>query len=212
MKARQETALFEDLHRWGTPLDEGVLRNARLASQGLKITQFGAAPENIAYVKASGMMGIMLNMCIENVSDRIVKVDAIRLQLPWSDADFHWLQKQSPKVLNQWGGYVLSACGPYGINPAIVLNHRLTPNFKFYPGDVLEGCLLGESSAPVPTEYLDRMVIPVRLLIFAGSRGSYEGWLHIGICRQVQKTKGNLISRQRAPRLTHSEVGRRQVR
>jgi hypothetical protein len=46
--------------------------------------------------------------------------------------------------------------------------YRLTRTFAFYPGDAIEGFLLGRGSARVPANYLDRMVIPMQIVAWGG--------------------------------------------
>ena len=90
-------------------------------------------------------------------------------------------------MLNLWGGYVLPACGPYGFDPSLVLNHILTRDFRLYPGDIIEGYLLGEGTAPVPLDYTNRMLIPMQLVVFVSSGESYGTWVKVGMVRNVEK-------------------------
>src|ERR1700687_5491876 len=120
----EELQVLEELHHFGTPLDGTVLQAARVARRGLEIMPSGNPVENIVYAPASGGVGIAASVDIENVSDRIIWLKAARLNIPWSNADFHWLRRISSKEARAYGGYVLPASGPCGFDPAVVLNHR----------------------------------------------------------------------------------------
>jgi hypothetical protein len=203
---REETKLFEELQHLGTPLDETVLRSSRAASQGLEISQTGCGAENLAHVPLAGGVGIMLSLCIENVSNRTVRLSAIRLKLPWFDPEFCWLKKQSPKVLDLWGGYQLLSFGTYGFDPTTVLNHQLTRNFTFYPGDAIEGFLLGEGPTPVPAEFSDRMLVPMQILFWEGNHESYGAWVKVGISRAKPSRVAEVPRRQRSPLFASRDV------
>jgi hypothetical protein len=113
----EELQLLEELRHYGTPLDGTVLREARAARRGLKLTQTGNPVENSLYAKASGGMGVMASVAIENVSNRIIPIRAVRLEMPGLDADFHWLRRLTEKEVREYGGYVLPASGPAGFDP-----------------------------------------------------------------------------------------------
>jgi hypothetical protein len=134
----------------------------------------------------------------ENDIGRAGHMDA---HMPWFDADFHWIKKQSSTVLNHSGGYVLPAYGPSGFDPTTVLNHRLTRKFTFYPGDAIEGFLLGEGSAQVPANYLDRMMLPMQIVVWGRAKVSYGAWLKVGINRQKQPTPNKWSDWKRLRRL-----------
>jgi len=184
---QKDLELFEQLLHWGTPLEPNVVEEARVACRGLKITQTGTCCESVVYAKASGDVGIMVSVAIENISDRIIRIDAIHLRMPWPDADLHWLKKPSAKEMREWGGYVLSASGPCGFDSASVLNHRFGRDFKLYPKDVVEGFLFGEGTSPVPDEYSDRMPVPMQLVVFAGKGERFEVWANLMLSREVHR-------------------------
>jgi hypothetical protein len=192
----QELELLEQLHHYGTPLDETVLREARAARRGLKIIQTGNCAENTVYATASGGLGILLSVSITNVSDRVIRPVNVRLALPMLDADFRWLKKPSSKELRERGGYVLSACGQCAFDPSEVLNHRFTRNSELHPGDELQGLLLGESTVSVPNEYCDGELIPIQLLVRAGRGDSYAAWLKLVVSRERQRPTTGLVGAQ----------------
>jgi hypothetical protein len=197
MKLSQaELELFEELRHFGTPLDDTIFRRAKDSSQGLEITHSGSYVENVVHVPETGRVGVMIDLYVENISERIIKVSEIRLKMPWFDPDFHWLKRRPPKELNRWGGYVLSACGPCGFDPSIVINHRLTHDFRLYPGDLISGFLLGEGEAAVPVNFSHRMKVPVELVIFASNRESYNSWMELMIYRDAPKKSGKSSDRR----------------
>jgi len=190
MKTRQkELKLFEELRFFGTPLDQMVLDEAKAACRGLEITQTGSSLENIVYARTSGGVGIMLSVCIENISDRTIRVAAVRLEMPWFDADFHWLKWPLPKEMRKWGGYVLPGCGACGFDPSVVVNHRLGHDFKLYPGDLVDGFLFGQGASTIPVNYSHLMKIPVEITVFAGSRDRYGAWMTLVVNRETQRLR-----------------------
>jgi hypothetical protein len=113
---------------------------------------------------------------------------------------------QPLKVLNLWAGYVPPGFGTYGLDPTTVLNHRLTRAFTFYPGDAIEGFLLGRGSARVPANYLDRMVIPMQIVAWGRAGESYGAWLRVGVNREKQPVPVKLARRKRESLFTALEL------
>jgi hypothetical protein len=186
---QEELQLLEELHRSGTFLDPTVLEEARAACQGLQITQTGNYLENVVYAQAAGGVGIMVSVEIENISNRIIRIDAIRLRMPWYQGDFHLLKKPSSKEVRERGDYVLSACGSCGFDSSVVLNHRFRRGSKLYPEDVVEGFLLGEGTSSVPQEYSDRVPVPIQLVVFTGEGKSYGSWMNLSLSREGQRMR-----------------------
>src|SRR5438874_6252732 len=148
--SHDELQRYEELLQWGTPLDAMLLEKAKAACRGLEIVQSGTPFENVIYSKAGIGSEIMLSVQIENISDTVIRIDAIRLKMPWFDDDFRWLKKLSSKDLRECAGYVLPACGQWGFDQSVVLNRLLVRDFKLFPGDVIEGLLLGEGASSIP--------------------------------------------------------------
>ena len=186
-KTQQRLKLFEKLHRGGTPLDQKVLEEARAACRGLRITQTGNCIDSALYSQASGGVGIMLSVAIENISDRPIAVKSIHLKMPWPHADFHWLEKLSSRELRE-RGYVLPACGACGFDPDVIVNHRFGRDFKLDPGEEIEGLLLGEGTTAVPEHYPDGKLVPVELTVFAARREAYGAWIDLLLCREKQRS------------------------
>jgi hypothetical protein len=203
--ADEELQVLEELHHYGTPLDATVLQEARVARRGLEIVQTGNCVENAVYAEASGGLGIAVSVDIENVSERIIWLEAVRLNMPWPAADFHWLKRLSSKEVRECGGYVLSSWGPCGFDPAVVLNHCLVRDFKLYPEDRIEGLLLGEGTASVPDEYQERMLIPMQLFIYTGRGDSYRAWLKLAVRRRGQGRSSESIDKKMQPGSVRAE-------
>lgn len=185
---QEEIKLLEELRQFGTPVDESILENLKTMSDALRIEQYGAQIENLIYLKPSGILGVTINLCIENISARNITIANVRLTMPWFNETFRWLPKQPPKVLNQWGGYVVPACGTYGFDASDVINHRLCRNFKLSPGDALDGLLLGEGTASVPTKFGDRCRIPMKLTVFTSNNHEFSTAIELGMAREQQKS------------------------
>ena len=177
-----ELQRYEELLQSGIDLDPMVVEKARAACRGIEIIQAGSG---VVYVETAGTFGIMLDVHLENISDDTIRIDSIRLKMPWFDGDFRWLKKRSAKSLRQWGGYVLSGCGPCGVDESVVLNHLLVRGFKLYPGDVIYGLLLGEGTASVPEEFSDRTKVPMELVVYSGRGKQYSGSMKLVVNRKA---------------------------
>lgn len=112
------------------------------------------------YVQTSGRAGVVLSLGIENVSNRIIRLAAVRLETPLANADFQCVQKPAASQARKFGGYVLPACGTCGFDPSVVLNHRFGRRFQLYPKDRIEGLLLVEGTISVPDEHLEHRRVP----------------------------------------------------
>jgi hypothetical protein len=196
----RELRRLEELHEGGTFVDPTVLEEARAARRGLEIDQDPNWFQSLVLPKASGGVGIVVSLEMENVSDRIIRPKAARLQLPWPDADFHWLKKPSSKEVRERGGYVLAACGTHEFHPSVVLNHRFGRDLELYPGDSIEGFLLGVGTASVPDTYPNYMRVPARLTVFTGKCDSYGAWVELALMREEQprrrKSAGKEVQRR----------------
>ena len=200
--SHNELQRYEELVHWGTSLDPMIVEKARAACRGLEITQSGGPLENVVYIETAGGFGIMLSVEIENISDKIICIDAIRLKMPWFDGDFCWQKKLSSKGLRERGGYVLSACGTCGFEPDVILNHRFGRNFRLYSGDVIEGFLLGEGTTSVPEEFSDRRKVPMQLVVYLRDGKSYSGWMELVVSRNSHQMQCKPAIEQRRRRLS----------
>jgi hypothetical protein len=133
----------------------------------------------------SGGTGYILSIEIYNESDRIVWPCAYRLKPLSNECHFRWLESSShgaePKFVYKLPGETAG-----GFGPDEVLNHRFGPRYRLYPGDSLEGLLLGFGEKSISTEYRDQQLACTSLTIF-DQRGIR--------C----ETKVNLLVNRRAP-------------
>lgn len=90
-----------------------------------------------------------------NESDRIILPMEYRLEIPWHEWQFRWLEKPWMKVPRE-SDYMFPSHGLCGHDPEDVLNHRLGNKGKLLPGDDLDGLLLGVGQTPIPEQYKDR--------------------------------------------------------
>jgi hypothetical protein len=91
---------------------------------------------------------------------------------------------------------------PADSTPPWSFNHRFVRDFKPYPGDRVEGFLLGEGPASVPDEYQDRKLIPVEP--YTGGGDSYRVWLKL-ILRREGNGSSRSISQQVQPKMVRAE-------
>jgi hypothetical protein len=193
---QKDIRLFEELLRLGTPLDPTVLEEARARCQGIEITQTGSLVESGLYAQASGGVGIVVSLSIENISNRVITLESIQLKTPWPGADFSWLKKASPRELSKWGGYVIPGGGTCGFDHSVVLNHRLRRNLKLYPDEPIEGLLLGAGTTSVPADYPNRKLVPVQLVAFTTRGEAYGTWVELLLCREEQGRSRTSASKQ----------------
>jgi hypothetical protein len=193
---QEQLKQFEELNHFGTPLDEWVLEHTKLTSRRLAITQTGNCLENVVYAQAWDGMSVMMSLELENISTKVVRIDAIRLEMPWPEADFQWFSKLSGRALRE-RGYALPAPGPEGFEASAILNHRMGGNFRLNPLDPVEGYLIGSGSSMIPSDYPDGTKLPMRLVIFCGNGERFEHWVKLSVHRDVARSPKR--STRRAP-------------
>ncbi len=148
----------------GTPLDEEVLEGMRAASRGLSLHQTGTTLDTTVFDLDSGGTGYMLCLAICNDSDRTLRHAEARLKLPWWEPRIRWLSDPARQVPRQFT-YEFPGSSLVGIERDAVLNHRLGKT-KIFPGDSLEGLLLGLGEETIPDEYQDRQCVVAQFSLF----------------------------------------------
>jgi hypothetical protein len=126
-----------------------------------------------------------------NNSDKVIRLAAARLRVPWSDR-VRWLQdprRESPA--RDYYGLAGSDYPP--VERDAVLNHFFKASQKLFPGDFLEGFLLGACEAPIPDQYRNRAPFESILVIYDGSNNSYELPLKFLVARD-QAPRGNVTT------------------
>jgi hypothetical protein len=115
----------------------------------------------------------MLGITITNVSKRIIRVQAYRLKIPWSEANIRWLQFPLKEIPRDYSSaYWAFGCSAFG--PEMLLKDRVGRKGTLYPGDCLDGRLLGAVEDSIPLEYDDRKRVTVELSIYDGQERCYD--------------------------------------
>jgi hypothetical protein len=182
-------ALARQLRDAGIPLDGEVIEEAanRTCSR-LSVFQNSNFVETNVFDLESGGTGYMLSVMVHNESDQVVQLQAFRLEIPWWENSFRWLQdpfRESPRQYT----YSYPAPGPAGFERDIVLNHRLGDQGRIMPDDWMEGLLLGVGDEPIPEELSDRRRVRIPLSIFDGRGNRY----HLDARFYVSRAKGRKI-------------------
>ena len=134
-----------------------------------------------------------------NGSARILKFEAVRILLPWTQI------RLLPKPRKTDGGcYRSFDVQRYPIDPNDVLNDRLRSGERIFPGEELEGLILGFGVDSIPTEYRSGQRVPATLWVVAapGYVGNFS--LLMTVSRYKPVTGTNHLPR-REPLLTRSD-------
>ena len=135
---REEFLLATQLNKQGIPLDPAVLESMETACAGLSIYQAGTIVENTVFDLDSGGTGFMLSVVIYKEAKRILYPVEYRLELPWPETQFQWLEDPWRKMPREYA-YSFPKPGPEGFQRDIVLNHRLGRHGRILSGGCLEG-------------------------------------------------------------------------
>ncbi len=163
--SEEELLLASQLPGAGIPLDGEVLEGMQTAGRGLSIFQTGTIADTRIFDLDSGQMALMLLIAICNDSPRIVWIHEYRVEIPWWEPHFRWLEDPARKIPREYT-YSVPSLGPAGFDRDDVLNHRLRRNGRLNPDGWLEGLLLGVGQEPIPSNYLDRQPLVLRLWVF----------------------------------------------
>jgi hypothetical protein len=154
----------------GIPLDPVVVEALRASCRGLSICQIGSPVENTIFDLEHGGTGYMLSVEICNHAPKILGIEQYRLEPPWPESDFRWLE--DPRKLTPCEvSYSFPKYGPEGLDRECVLNHRVGRNGRLLPGDCTRGFLCGVGQACIPEEYQDRQRVRMQLSLLA-TRGT----------------------------------------
>jgi hypothetical protein len=168
----RELETFATLRRGGIPLDEEVLKVLKAASGGLSLFQTGTAVENTVFDLDSGGAGGILSIAVQNDSEEINWIRECRLEVLWEEPHFRWLDDPAREPSGTHC-YSFPPPGPVGFEPEVVLNHRIGRRGQLYPGEQLEGLLLGVGYAPIPDQYRHRQLLRTQLVI-VDRRGNHS--------------------------------------
>ena len=156
---------FEALRRGGIPLDDEVVKSVKAASRGLRLYQTGTPVDSNIFDLDSGGAGYILSIAIRNAADRVIRPVACRLKTPWGEARLRWLEDPLRRVPREYS-YSFPAGGLYGFEREAVLNHFLNRKTRLYPGDMVEGFLLGVGEECISDEYHDRRRLVTQLSVY----------------------------------------------
>lgn len=170
---RQALQVGLEMHERGIPVDGRVVECWATSCAGLSVHQSGWILDSEIFDLDSGGAGCMLNVTITNHSSRFIRLLAFRLEMPWLDADFRWIEPPWRKTPR---GHTYDVPGSrlVGIEPEEVLNHQVGAKGILLPGVSLDGLLLGVFGRPMPKGYRDRTRLPPRLSIFDTNENEYS--------------------------------------
>jgi hypothetical protein len=159
---------MEKLLAAGIPLDEKVVSDLRASCQGLSLYQTGTVAENELFDLAFGGFGLLMSISVSNDSRRTIHIGQYRLEPPWPESGFRWLEDPRKKVPRE-RDYSFPQYGPEGLERECVVNHRVGREGRLFPGDTVEGFLCGLGRACIPDEYQHRQRLSLRLSVFDGN-------------------------------------------
>ena len=205
---KADLLVFSELRAAGIPLDDEV--GHELIASGLGLLIYQVTPGRIFALDGGGT-GYMVGVGVRNDSYRITSPHAFRLEIPWEEERFAWLEPSSlrtpPRKVYRWPGRDSG-----GLPACEVLNHRLGAKGKLFPGDCLEGYLLGAGDAAIPRTYCDGQFAITKLSIFDGRGDQYEAELRLRVTRtdsvaqprvERQSRFGGSISEKSGSRHSH---------
>lgn len=183
-----ELGILKDLQHGGIALDGDVLDGIRSASRALSVCQTGSMNENCIFELDNGGSGYMLDVAIQNRTNRVIWLQEFRLEMLWQEPHFTWLN-ESPRVSPWAYTYAFPSPGPVGFDREVVLNHRVGMAGRLNPGGAFEGLLLGIGAAALPDEYLDRQRVRLTLEIFDRRGFRYSKRLDVAVSRRIIRSK-----------------------
>jgi hypothetical protein len=168
--SRLETSL-------GIPLDGEAVSSLRKSSRGIVVCQTGYFFENEVVELDCRGTGVTVSVGIENPSHTVITIDQFWLELPWTQPS--WLKEPPKKDY----GYQMPDPLRHPYAREQVLNHRVGRRGKIYPGDLVEGVLLGISKESISAEYADQQKLCTRLWVFDTRGKSYTCRLLLAVSR-----------------------------
>jgi len=179
--SQADLILFPKLRGAGIPLDEELVLEMAAAGRGLSLYQVCLGR---IFTLDCGATAYELGIGIRNDSSQPISPHACRMEMPWDEDRFAWLEPSSRRTqvgkIYSWPGE-----WPRGCPTGEVLNHRLRAKARLFPGDRLEGFLLGVGDAPIPFDYRDRQRVATRLSMFDGRGNRYEANVKFRVSRSA---------------------------
>lgn len=184
--SRLETSL-------GIPLDGEAVSSLRKSSRGIEVCQTGYFFENEVVELDCGGTGITVSLGIENPSHKVITIDQYRLKSHWTQIS--WLKEPTKKLY----GYQMPDPLRHPYARDLVLNHRVGRKGKMYPGDLVEGLLLGLSDDAIPAEYVDGHKLSARVCLFDTRGNAYGCRVLLAVSRPPRVTTPHPQHRNREP-------------
>lgn len=168
----QQIAFMSHLETLGIPLDGEAVSSLRASPRGIEVCQAGYS--QVVDLDGGGT-GVEVSVGIDPHS--FTTIAQYLLELPWTQVS--WLKESSKK------DYCYQMPDPltYPYTRDEVLNHRVGRKGKMFPGNLVEGVLLGISEDPIPAEYVDGQKLRTRLWVFDTRSNSYECRVMLGVSR-----------------------------
>jgi hypothetical protein len=176
----------------GIPLDDGVMEDLRSSCRGLSICQTGTLLENTVFDLDDGGTGYIVSIAINNTSAKTLRIDQYRLEQPWPESGFHWLEDPLKKIPRE-STYSFPQYGPEGFERECVLNHRIGRHGRLLADDCIEGLLCGVGQACIPDGYQHRQRLQMKLSVFDGRGRGTTIKLNVLINREVRIWRGQRI-------------------
>src|SRR5712692_1331055 len=192
----EELALAFQLRGAGIPLDAEVLKAMEAACRGLAIYQDPIIISTGIFDLYSGGTGYMLSIFIHNDAPRNVWLHEFRLEIPWWEPEFRWLEDPMRKVPREYI-YSLPPPGVEGFDRDVVLNHRLRRNGRISPDGWLEGLLLGVGQEPMPSGYRDRQTLNMRLSVFDERGNRFEADIKFLVDRHALRIREKKLAQHK---------------
>jgi len=168
-----EFNLLQELQSSGIPINFRPLKTQSRTSSAITLRQTGNPSENAVYLPFGyNECCCVMTIAISNQSNRNVRLEACRLKIPSGVADFRWLEKPRGNVPREFI-YRHDAHGRVGFEPELVLNHRFASGFKVFPGETVEGMLIGAGD-PELHHYPNRKEVEVELVLFDARGHDYH--------------------------------------
>jgi hypothetical protein len=199
---RQEFARARRLHRRGIPLDPFELERMRNACLGLQIFANVNHP-SLAFSLPEERAGYLLNAVLSNDSNRPIVPAHIVFEGPDGDSKIQLLpdpQKKNPRAWlprrqnrSSHRRHVAEkityqfADGMERYDRDAILNHRSSPRYAVYPGELVEGVYLAVGENPIPRSYNDRDHFRIRLTLFDKTGRSCSGHFDVMVCRSPRE-------------------------
>ena len=186
----EELELSQEIHASGIPIHEEQLNQICSAYDQLSIVPAASKFCNAILGPVCFATVYLINLSITNKSKRILRLEACRLEVSWSDSQIQWLRHPLEDVLKEYGRVfpifrnVVQACD--------VLNDRFGRKGKLYPGDCISGFLVGEGECPIPSWYRNREDVPVQLTVYAPD-ARYQVPMTLRIQRPEVRTPNKVV-------------------